>query len=102
MVKLNYPSERIREFCERWEVAELALFGSAVRADFGAGSDVDVLVSFPAGVRWGLREWVKMEEELEQIFGRPVDLVSRAAVERSPNYIRRRHILGSLERVYVA
>ena len=85
MVKLNYPSERIPEFCQHWKVAELALFGSAVRADFGTGSDVDVLVSFQPGVRWGLREWVTMEDELEQIFGRRVDLVSRAAVERSPN-----------------
>jgi predicted nucleotidyltransferase len=45
---------------------------------------------------------MKMEEELSRIFGRPVDLVERAAVERSENYIRRAHILSTAEPVYVA
>jgi hypothetical protein len=102
MVKLTYAIERIPQFCQRWKISELALFGSALREDFRPDSDVDLLVAFAPGARWGLREWSQMEEELEQIFGRPVDLVSRAAVERSPNYIRRRHILSTLERVYVA
>jgi hypothetical protein len=45
---------------------------------------------------------VQMEEELQEILGREVDLVEREAVERSENYIRRRHILSSVEPVYVA
>jgi predicted nucleotidyltransferase len=45
---------------------------------------------------------MEMQDELEQIFGRKVDLIERKTVERSENYIRRRHILQSLEPVYVA
>jgi predicted nucleotidyltransferase len=43
-----------------------------------------------------------MQEELEAILGRKVDLVNRRAIERSPNWIRRDAILGSAETVYVA
>ena len=55
----------------------------------------------PAGRR-DITDWLQMEEELTAIVGRKVDLVDRASVERSPNYIRRSHILHSLEPLYVA
>ena len=45
------PPDGIAAFCERWQVAELALFGSVVRDDFGPESDVDVLVSFDPRAR---------------------------------------------------
>lgn len=99
---MEIPQEQIAAFCRRWKVVEFSLFGSALREDFGPESDVDVLVSFAGDTPWSLMALVRMEEELEQIFGREVDLVERAAVERSENYIRRRHILSSAEPVYVA
>jgi predicted nucleotidyltransferase len=83
-------------------VKEFSLFGSALRDDFRPDSDVDVLVRFAEDARWGLFDLVHMEEELSGILGRRVDLVDRRSVEASPNYIRRRHILSSLETVYVA
>ena len=86
----------------RWKVAEFSLFGSALREDFGPTSDVDVLVAFEPEARWTLVDLDRMEEELASLFGRPVDLVERRAVEQSDNYIRRRHILSSAEAVYVA
>jgi hypothetical protein len=43
-----------------------------------------------------------MEKELEDIFGRKVDLVERSALEQSRNYIRRNEILNFLETIYVA
>jgi len=46
-------------------------------------------------------ELVEMQEELTRIFDQKVDLVERQAVERSENYIRRRHILESVEPIYV-
>jgi hypothetical protein len=45
---------------------------------------------------------VEMQDELETILGRKVDLVERRAIEQSENYIRRRYILDSAEPVYVA
>ena len=97
---LEASREDINAFCERWQVTQLAVFGSALREDFGPGSDVDLLVSFDEGARHTLFDMVRMEEELKKIFGRDVDLVSRRAVERSPNYIRRKAILESAELFY--
>ncbi len=96
------PRDEIADFCQRWQVTELALFGSAVRGDFRPDSDVDVLISFAPDARWGLFALVQMQDELETILARKVDLVPRRAVEQSENYIRRKSILGNLEVVYAA
>lgn len=40
------PMEEIRVFCQKWQIIEFALFGSALRDDFRPDSDLDVLVSF--------------------------------------------------------
>ncbi len=89
-------------FCRRWRIAEVGLFGSVLRDDFGPDSDVDVLVRFESGVRHSLLDLVAMEDELAATLGRKTDLVVRDDVERSPNYIRRRTILDSAETIYAA
>ncbi|OFX13715.1 MAG: hypothetical protein A2Z18_08590, partial [Armatimonadetes bacterium RBG_16_58_9] len=86
----------------RWSILELAFFGSVLRDDFGPKSDVDVLVKFAPDARYSLFDLVHIQDELSSILGREVDLVERESVERSENYIRRRHILSNVERVYVA
>ena len=91
--------ERLTAFCQRWRIAELAFFGSVLRDDFRPDSDVDVLVTFAPDARWGLLDFVAMQEELSAILGRQVDLVSRRAVENSDNWVRREAILSSAERV---
>ena len=94
------PEEEIADFCGRWKVTELALFGSVLRGDFGPDSDVDVLVSFALDAHWSLFDLVTMQDELRAIFGREVDLLQRVAIERSENYIRRKSILSNLEVIY--
>lgn len=101
-IKIEVPKDKITDFCRRWKITEFSLFGSALRDDFGPGSDVDVLVSFADDAGWSLFDLVTMQEELKQLLGREVDLVERQAVENSENYIRRRHILSAVETVYVA
>jgi len=101
-LRIDLPRERIADFCRRWLITELAIFGSALREDFRPDSDVDVLVTFEPGVQWDFRQWLEMIEELETLLGRKVDLVERRLVEQSKNYIRRKHILSNLERIYVA
>ncbi len=98
--RIKIPSERIVAFCERWSITKLALFGSVLRDDFGPDSDIDVLAEFRKEARHTLFDMDQMEEELEDIFGRDVDLVSWRGVERSPNYLRRKAILQSAELVY--
>lgn len=101
-MNIDIPKEKIAEFCQKWKIVELCLFGAALRDDFRPDSDVDVLVAFAPDARYGLFDLVHMQEELKEILGRNVDLVERKAVERSENYIRRKHILSSLETIYVA
>jgi predicted nucleotidyltransferase len=102
VAKVSIERGAIAEFCRRWNVVELSLFGSVLRDDFRPDSDVDVLVTFGPDARWTLFDMVHMQDELSEIFGRTMDLVDRRSVERSENYIRRKHILNSLERLYVA
>lgn len=93
---------RIGEFCQKWKIVELALFGSVLRPDFGPASDVDVLVTFAPDSHTSLFDLVHMKEELKAIFSREVDLVSRRGVEHSRNYIRRKAILDSARVLYAA
>ena len=99
---LNLPADEIVAFCVRWCIDEFALFGSALRADFAADSDVDLLVTFSPDANWGLLEHHKMEQELAALLGRDVDLITRRAVEQSRNWIRRNEILGTAEVIYAA
>ena len=95
------PKEAIANFCARWKVSEFYLFGSILRDDFHADSDVDVMVKFSPDSRWGF-EIVDMKEELENIFNRKIDFMTKAAIEESHNWIRRQEILGTAELVYVS
>jgi predicted nucleotidyltransferase len=100
--QMTIPKDKISDFCRRWQVTELALFGSVLRGDFSPSSDVDVLVSFALDARWSLFDLVTMQEELAAILNRQVDLLERATVEQSENYIRRKSILSNMEVIYGA
>ena len=80
----------------------VSIFGSALRTDFRPDSDVDVLVTFAAEASWSLLDHVAMEEDLSNVLGRKADIVTRRAVERSDNWIRRNEILAGAEPVYAA
>ena len=97
---VTLPMERIAEFCRRWRIRELEIFGSFLREDFRPDSDLDFLYTFAKGVHWTLYDLVSMDQELAAIVGREVDLVSRSAVERSQNSIRRHDILSTSEPIY--
>jgi predicted nucleotidyltransferase len=97
---IEVPDAAIAGFCRKWKITQIELFGSALREDFRPDSDVDLLLTFQKNDGWGLYEFVEMQDELEQILGRPVDLVERAAVERSRNPFRRKNILSTARLVY--
>ena len=98
--QIEIPTDAVEAFCRRWQIKELSLFGSVLRDDFRPDSDVDVLVGFDPEARHTLFDLARMQEELQEILGRNVDLVSRRGIEMSRNYIRRRAILNSVEVVY--
>lgn len=97
--QVELPQKQLDLFCRKWRVKELALFGSVLRTDFRADSDIDVLISFLPDEHWSVFDWVDMQEELAVAFGRKVDLVEKIALR---NPFRRRHILASHEVVYAA
>ncbi|HEY0037520.1 MAG TPA: nucleotidyltransferase family protein [Longimicrobium sp.] len=99
-MKLNLPDDRIAEFCRKWNIVEFALFGSVLREDFRPDSDVDVLVTFAPGSRVSLFDFPGMQDELQEIFGRRVDLLTRRGVEESDNRFRKKSILESARVVY--
>jgi len=82
-------------FCDRWRVDTPELFGSILRNDFRSDSDVDVLVTFLPDTDWGPLDHAAMEEELAGLLGRRVDLLTRRAVAKSTNQIRRASILDN-------
>lgn len=97
---LSLPLAQIEEFCQRWQITELALFGSVLRDDFSPDSDIDILVTFDENFKRGLDETLQIQEELEGLFGRKVDLIIKSAIAHSDNWLRRQHILNSAQVVY--
>ncbi len=91
----TFPVDAITKFCQRWKIRELALFGSALRADFKPESDIDIMVTFDDSADWSLLDHITMQQELCEIFQRDVDLVTKRAVETSQNWVRRREILNT-------
>jgi len=91
--------EALAEFCRKWRVRELSLFGSALRDDFDSKSDLDFLVSFEPGVSLDIDDLLDMKEELEARYGRPVDLVEKEALR---NPWRKHEILKTRQVIYAA
>ncbi len=91
---------QIEDFCHRWNIKEFALFGSVLRDNFCADSDIDVMVEFHQNSHYSLFDLVEMEDELKAIFNRDVDLVTRKGITSSRNYLRRENILNSAEIIY--
>ncbi len=98
---ITIPKNEIEAFCRENHIRSLAVFGSALREDFGPESDIDILVEFEHGQEPDLFKIMQQQEQLSAIFSRSVDLIERRSVEKSPNYIRKKHILESLETIYV-
>lgn len=96
---MDIPKHKIADFCRKWKVIEFALFGSALSKDFRPDSDIDVLVSFSEDAKWSLFDIVRMQNELNEIFGQEVDLVEKEAIR---NPFRRHSILRSKEVIYAA
>lgn len=67
----------IVDFCDRWHVEELSLFGSVIRNDFRPNSDIDVLVVFDPSVKRGLFDQMEAKQALAALFGRKVDLTEK-------------------------
>lgn len=97
MLTLEVDRERLGEVCERFGVASLEVFGSVARGEDRINSDLDLLYVLKPGTRLGFRLF-DLEDELAEIFGRPVDLVARKSINK---YIREQ-ILNDARPLYAA
>ena len=95
---IDLPVDRIADLCRRYDVQELAVFGSAARGDMQPNSDIDILVDFKASARIGIVKFASLSEELESLLGRGVDLVTKPGLK--PRV--RPHVLQEAQVVYSA
>lgn len=79
MAGVTVDEARLAAVCARYGIAQLMTFGSVARGTAEPTSDVDVLYELQPGRRLGW-EIEDLSDELSELFGRPVDLVSRAAL----------------------
>src|ERR1017187_6793884 len=89
---------RLVDLCRQYGVRELSVFGSAVRGEMRAGSDIDIMVEFDPSVRIGLLKFESLSEDLEALLGRKVDLVTKGGLKA---WIRP-HVLKEARVVYAA
>ena len=96
----NIQPNQLQEFCQQRQITELALFGSVLRDDFNPQSDIDILVSFAKEAKITFFDLDTIESQLSKLFNRPVDLVTKQAIEQSHNWIRRNNILNHAKVIY--
>ena len=99
--KIELPEDSLKELCKKWKIAELSFFGSVVRDDFTANSDVDILIKYLPGIRRTLLDHIRLQNELSEMLGHQVDLVNKKAIEKSPDEKRRIAILSEAQVFYL-
>ena len=99
---LDIPEDRLADFCRKWKIVEMSLFGSVLRDDFGPGSDVDVLVTFAPDAEVSSFDVLDLRDELAALFERRVDVLTRRAVEQNHNPWLRHEILTMAKQVHAA
>lgn len=95
---VEIPEKAIAEFCRKYHVRRLSLYGSILRDDFRSDSDIDVLVEFEPGRVPGLLRMAGLEIELSAILGRKSDV--RTPAELSRHF--RERVLEEAQEQYVA
>ena len=98
--QIQLPMDKIADFCRRWKIVRLDVFGSALRTDFGSESDVDLIAEYSPSANWSLLDRVHMKHELEDMLHRKVDLLNRRALK--PDSGRAASILAEAELLYAA
>jgi uncharacterized protein with HEPN domain/predicted nucleotidyltransferase len=95
--RLQASPSQIADFCQRWNIIELALFGSILRDDFRPDSDIDILASFARNTSWNIFDFIQMQEQLETMLGRDVDLTQKQQIN---NPFSRSQILATCHIIY--
>ena len=97
--RCHVTRSQIVDFCQRWKVIEFAVFGSVLGDDFRDDSDIDVLVTLAPNHGLNLFDWIDMQQELESLFNREVDLVDKRGLK---NPYRRSEIMNNRQIIYAS
>lgn len=88
--------QQIEKLCSKYRVKELSLFGSRARGDNRGDSDYDLLVDFLPDAGIDLFDYAEMKNDLEDLLGKDVDLVSKPGLKKR---IRSR-VLAEAKEIY--
>ncbi len=99
-LKIDYDKIKFEVICEKYKIKEISIFGSVLRDDFNPDSDVDILIDFLPGARITLFKYQQLREELEALFNRKVDLVSKTELIACTNRYRKSGILSNTRLLY--
>lgn len=103
MVPLPISEDALAEFCRKWRIRSLYVFGSALRPeDFNDESDFDLIADFEPDAPLRGFGHLHMERELTELLGRRTEVVDRKALDEDQNRRRRAHILGQARLLYAA
>jgi predicted nucleotidyltransferase len=95
--EIRVMGPRLAELCQKYGIAELSVFGSIARGDAQPDSDIDLLYVRVPGNDLGM-SYFALQEDLEKLFGRPVDLVPKDDLHR----VIREEVLGDAQVLYAA
>lgn len=100
-LQITIPQNILETFCKKWKIKTFYFFGSVLRPDFNPQkSDLDVMVEFKSDAEWTLFDHVEMRDELINLTGRSVDLLTKRSIERSQNKTRKEEILRTAKAIY--
>lgn len=100
--RLGVSLEIIFGFCQRFQIKQLALFGSILRDDFTVDSDIDFLITLSSDVELNWSFFELMETELKNLVNRDIDIIFKENLERSSNWIKKKEIFTTAEVIYEA
>lgn len=97
--KISINENELIEIVKNFKIKEIYFFGSILREDFSASSDIDILIVFQENSNYSLFELMDLKEKLELCLNRKVDIVEKDGIT---NPYRRKEILSTARRIYAA
>ena len=98
--RLGIHPQKLADFCQKYQIIELCLFGSIIRDDFTPDSDIDIIVTFSPNTTMSLLQFIDLEYQFQNLLKRDVDLVEKAVIEKDFNWMRRQEILNNYKVIY--
>ena len=96
-IHVDINRSQITDFCRKWKIKRMSLFGSVIRDDFRPDSDVDVLIDFASDINWSSYDYFTLLEEIKELFQRRVDIAHEGTIR---NPIKNRCIHEHMETIY--